>query len=184
VQGQPSESCFTSEEAQVVLSLRLLIARAASRDSLAWWEDESLTSHARYVLERLFPTAPQLAARSLALVAASTRHEAACPGNSLHLYRLDPDNRDRLALRFASPLAVPVPEEAITTIEELREHLLRLTGGPAPYKVVGRTNANGVQIEIPPCPGDLSPLVHRARSLAWAYLEAAPGRPVFPFCTE
>jgi len=175
---------LTAEEAHAILALRLLIARAANRDSLGWWEDESLAPHARYVLERLFPNAPPQAARSLALVAASTRHEAACPKHSLHLYRLDVDGKDRLALRFALLLPIPVPEEPITTVEALREHLTRLTGGPVPYKVVRRTSTHALQIGVPPCPTDVPPMLHRARSLAWAYLEGAPGQPVFPFCTE
>jgi len=177
---------LTPEEIRTILGLRLLIARAASKDSLAWWDDESLTPHASFLLERIFPTAPPLAARSLALAAALARHQAACPANSeaLHLYRLDADNQDKLVLRFAPLLAIPVPEEPITTLETLRQHLLDLTEEPAPYTVVRGTDARGLEIDIPPCPASVSPMVHRARTLAWAYLEGAPSEPVFPFCVE
>ncbi len=177
---------LTPEEIRTILGFRLLIARAASKDSLAWWDDESLTPHASFLLERIFPTAPPLAARSLALAAALARHQAACPANSeaLHLYRLDADNQDKLVLRFAPLLAIPVPEEPITTLETLRQHLLDLTGEPAPYTVVRGTDARGLEIDIPPCPASVSPMVHRARTLAWAYLEGAPSEPVFPFCVE
>jgi hypothetical protein len=183
MKGGTSTNVLAPEDTRIVLSLRLLIARAANKDSLAWWDDESLTPHAGFLLERIFPTAPALAARSLALAAASARHQAACPESALHLYRLDIDNRDRLALRFAPLLPISVPEEPITTIDTLRHHLLGLTGEPMPYTVV-RRNAHWTQIEIPPCPAGSSPLAHRARTLAWAYLEGSPGGPTLPYCLE
>jgi len=177
---------LTPEEIRTILGLRLLVARAANKDSLAWWDDESLTPPAGFLLERIFPMAPPLAARSLALSAALARHQAACLANSgaLHLYRLDADNQDKLVLRFIPLLPIPVPEEPITTLETLRQHLLDLTGEPAPYTVVRQTGAHGLQVEIPPCPLGASLLAYRARTLAWAYLEGAPGEPVFPFCLE
>jgi hypothetical protein len=179
-----SADTLTPEDVRTILQLRLLVARAANRDSLGWWDDESLTPPAGFLLERIFPMAPPLAARSLALAAALARHQAACPdgGRALYLYRLDPDNQDTLALRFAPLLAIPVPQEPITTLERLRQHLLDLARDPAPYTVVRETNAHGLEIDIPPCPAGVSSLAHRARTLAWAYLEGAPGEPVFPFC--
>ena len=163
-----------------------MIARAANQDSLTWWDDESLTSHAGFLLERIFPMAPPLAARSLALAAALARHKAACPANNgaLHLYRLDSDNQDKLAIRFIPLLPIPVPEEPISTLQALRQHLLNLTGKPPPYTVVRETSTHGLQIAVPPEPESVSPLAHWARALAWAYLEGAPGEPVFPFCLE
>ena len=184
VSSQPSGSCFTSQEALMVLSLRLLIARAANKDSLAWWDDESLTTHGGFLLERIFPMAPPLAARSLALAAASARHHAACPPPALHLYHLDTHNQDKLALRFAPLLSIPVPHEPITTMEHLHQHLLNLTGSPVPYTILRRTDSRGLQVEIPPASAGGSPLLCRAQALAWAYLEGAPGQPVFPFCLE
>lgn len=177
---------LTSEDAHVILSLRLLVARAANQDSLGWWDDESLTAHASFLLDRIFPMAPPLAARSLALSAALARHEAACStdGKSLHLYRLDLDNQDKLALRFLPLLTILVPDQPITTLDELRQHLLNLVGNQTPYTVLRRTDTRGLQIEIPPCPAGVSPLLHRAQALAWAYLEGAPAQPVFPFCLE
>lgn len=177
---------LTPEEAHLILRLRLLLARAANKDSLAWWDDESLTSPAGFLLERLFPMAPALAARSLALSAALARHQAACAagGKALHLYRLDSDNQDRLALRTVPLLAIPVPHDPITTMEALRQHLLDLIGQPMPYTAKRRTDARGLQLEIPPGLFGVSPLLHRARTLAWAYLEGAPNQPVFPYCVE
>lgn len=184
VSEHTSADNLTPEGIRTILGLRLLIARAANKDSLAWWDDESLARHAGFLLERIFPMAPPLAARSLALAAASARHQAACTEGALHLYRLDPDNQDKLALRFVPLLPIPVPEEPITTLETLRQHLLDLTGAPASYAIVRQTNAHGLQIKGPPCPAGVSPLAHRARTLAWAYLEGGPGEPVFPFCLE
>ena len=177
---------MTTEEAHILLGLRLLIARAANADSLAWWDDESLTPHAGFLLERLFPRSPSLAARSLALRAASARYQAALAHHdgALHLYQLDADNRDGLALRFRSPLSIPVPEAPIVTIDALRQHLLHLLGEAQPYAVLRRTEGHGLQIDIPPRPPDLSPFVHRAKTLAWACLEGRPGEPVFPFSLE
>jgi hypothetical protein len=174
------------QEAITILSLRLLIARAGGTDSLGWWEDESFTPHASFVLERLFPIDPSLTARSLALRAAAARHRAACAdlSGALHLYRLDADARDRLALRFASLEPVPCPEGPITAMEVLRAHLSKLTGRPATYRVLRRTLSHGLQVDIPPAPAGSSPMVWRASALAWAYLEGRPGQPVFPFYVE
>lgn len=174
----------TPEQARTIICLRLLIARAANVDSLAWWEDESLAPHAGFLLERLFPRSPSLAARNLALHAAVARHQAACAQyeGALHLYRLDADNKDALALRFETLLPIPVPEAPISTMDELRTLLLDRIGGPYPYTVQRRTESRGLQIVIPPPPSDVSPFLHRAKTLAWAYLEARPKEPFFPFC--
>lgn len=170
----------------LILRLRLLIARAANRDSLAWWDDESLTPHAGFVLERVFPITPNLAARSLALAAAQARHRAAYAGLSgaCHLYHLDADSQDALALRNLSPIAVSVPQEAITSVDKLRQHLLGVFSEPPAYTVVRRTEGQGLQIQLSQAPTGCSLLLHRAQTLAWAYLEGKPGQPVFPFFVE
>lgn len=161
------------ETAQVIFRLRLLIARAANRDSLGWWDDDALTVPAGFVFDRLFPVSPPGAARSLALYAATRRHQIACPASAVHLFRLDADNEDGLELRFRrlpidSELDAPIP-----TLDALRERLLRLTGQPCPYTIVRELLANGLLIKIPPTPKGMHPLEHRARTLAWAYLEEA-----------
>ena len=176
----------THSEAHTILTLRLLIARAASTDSLAWWEDDSLTPHAAYLLQRLFPVAPEQAARSLALVAATVRHQAVCSagGRGLHLYHLDADGREELAVRSLSLADVTLSHEPLTTIGLLREHLAALVGAPMPYTIVRETDAHALQVEIPPPAPGVSLLTHRARTLAWAYLEGSPKEPVFPFILE
>lgn len=182
----PPARALSDQEARQVLALRLLIARSANKDSLVWWDDESLTPPAVYVLERLFPIAPPLAARSLALAAAEARHKDAFRDNSgcLHLFRLDSDNQDRFDLRLIPRLEIPVAPEPITTVEILREKLLTITGEPKPYTVIGRTVAPGLQIATPASPAGISPLLHRAQTLAWAYLESSPGKPLLPFILE
>ena len=181
-----SDDTLTPEDAHTILGLRLLVARAANKDSLAWWDDESLTPPASFLLERLFPIAPPLAARTLALSAAQARHQAACPANqqALHLYRLDADNQDQLALRSIPLLPIPIPQEPITSVQALRQHLVDLTGGPLPYTRIHDTSTHGLQIGIPSESNGVSPLAHRARTLAWAYLEGTPQQPVFPFHLE
>ncbi len=180
---QNTPDILQPDEAHLILSLRLLIARAANKDSLAWWDDEALTPSASFLLGRLFPVAPPLAARSLALRAALARHRAAYASyqGALHLYRLDLDNLDKLALRYEPLLPIPVSSDPITTMDVLRRQLVELVGQPLVYKVVRRRDTHTLQLEIPPPPGDISPLVHRAKSLAWAYLEGRPGQAVFPY---
>lgn len=140
---QRSPNSLRPDEARLILSLRLLIARAANKDSLAWWDDESLTLSADFLLERLFPVAPALAARSLALRAAQARHQAACAPykRALHLYRLDLDNLDRLALRNESLLPISLSPAPITTLDELRQGLAALIDEPPAYTVLRRSDA-------------------------------------------
>lgn len=177
---------MNSDDVQLVLGLRLLIARAANSDSLAWWDDQSLTGPASFVMERTFPVAPVEAARSLALRSASARHWAVCPsdGHTLHLFRLDPDNQDQLELRFASLTDLPVPVDPIQTIDQLAHFLTALTAAPLPSSVVRQGALGTVQIAIPPCPAGTAPIVHRAKALAWAYLAGSRGQPAIPYLVE
>lgn len=173
------------QEARHILSLRLLIAQAGNKDSLGWWDDDSLAGHSAFLLTRIFPIEPLTAARSLALQAALARHQAAFEDNAraFHLFRLDRDNQDGLLVRFLSPGRLPMPDDPITSIDELRDQLLRLTVEPRPYTRVREAAGNRLLIELPP-PIGMPYLRHRAETLAWAYLEAEPGRPVFPYFTE
>lgn len=172
-----------SDQVRLILQLRLLIARAANRDSLAWWDDDSFTAPAGFVLERTFPFAPPLAARSLALRAAWERHLAALPQapSVLHLYRLDSDGQDKLAVRKTHLLDIPVRSEPITSIGELRDEVMSLIGDPPTYRVGHLSSSRAMHIQAPPPrPGD-APLMHRAKVLAAAYLAGEPGRAVFPY---
>jgi hypothetical protein len=57
-------------------------------------------------------------------------------------------------------------------------------GKPQPYTVLRRMNARVLQIDIPRQPSGVSPFLHRARTLAWAYMEGDRKQPVFPFFLE
>jgi hypothetical protein len=177
---------MSPEDIHLILSLRLLIARAANQDSLQWWEDSSLTVTGDYLLERIFPVAPALAGRQLALAAARTRHDAACPAgrNILHLYHLDADNRDALALRHFPLLSVAAAEAPITSRQALQTHLHSLLGEPVSSGVVRRLDTGAIEVELPPAPRGVSEITHRARALAWLYLEGDMQQPVFPYCVE
>lgn len=183
---QVSAKKLQPHEAHLILSLRLLIARAANTDSLHWWDDEALTASGGFLLERLFPVVPPLAARSLAIRAAQTRHQAACEAypQAVHLYRLDLDNLDKLALRREPLLPIPMPGEPITTMDALRQNLLAFINEPPRYRVIRRTSTNLLQIDISPPANGESLLLHRARTLAWAYLEGASKQAVFPCIVE
>ena len=173
------------DDSEIILRLRLLIARAANKDSLRWWDDESLASHSAFLLRRIFPIDPMSAARNLALQAAQARHEAALiEPQALHLYGLDADNRDALAVRQTSVKEIQVPNDPISTTDELAGHLEQVTNGPHSFEVVRHMPGNGLLIRIPDPSSKISVWRHRAQSLAWAYLEGAAGQPVFPFVLE
>lgn len=177
---------LSASHRNAILSLRLLIARAAGSDSLRWWEDESFTDGGRFILERLFPFAPPLIARSLAILAAARRHTNAFASHThyLHLYRLDNDGADRQALFKEPLLPVPVPTEPITTIAQLRDRLLTLLGDQPAFTIDRLPDSPLIRLKLPPCPPDTPLLVQRARALAWAYLHAGPAQPVFPYLVE
>jgi hypothetical protein len=164
-----------------ILRLRLLIARAAQKDSLAWWEDDSLTPAGGYLLERLFPTDPGEAGRRLALEAARTRCRAALAGqpDALHLFRLDRSGEIDHSLQGMRLSDLPLPAEPIPSLEALRQELLAL-GGPPVYRVLGERAGCCLGISLKAAGGRPAP-VESASSLAWAFLEGAPGSPIFPY---
>lgn len=182
----PTNTSLLNEDARFILSLRLLIARAGNKDSLAWWDDESLASHGAFLLNRIFPVAPQTAARSLALRAALSRHWVALASESkaIHLFHLDAANQDELAMRQVALASLLLPEEPIGTIAALRAELSQVIGEPRPYKSIRQTRDRALLIEIPSPPAGASLWLHRAQTLVWAYLEGAYGQPVFPYILE
>lgn len=173
-------------DVEVIFGLRLLVARAAATDSLNWWEDQSMTEAAAFVLDRTFPHSPPLAARSLAVRAAIARHRDAAEvfSRALHLYDLDWQRRDRLALRGFSLLDAPLDLAPVASLEEYRRRLLGLTGEPARYRIVRQATNGGFAIRIPPAPAGVPVWRHRAAAFAWAYLEGRPGRPAIPLIIE
>ena len=178
---------LTYEQTLHLLRLRIVIARAAQKDSLQWWEDESLTSQGSFLLERIFPSVPGLSGRNLALGAATMRHQAALQSlnNAIHLFRMSSANIDQLAMRSLrghfeegiTRLTTPIPD-----FEVLRQHLLAVTGKPSHHERMGvLSEQNGLRIRSDELPMDFT---ERANVLAWAYLEGAVGQPIFPYLLE
>lgn len=66
-------------------------------------------------------------------------------------------------------------------MDELRSRLLALCGRPMPYRVLHLSANGNLEIEIPPCPAGVQPLLHRAQTVAWAYLAGVKEKPVFPY---
>jgi hypothetical protein len=165
-----------------LLEIRLLILRAAQKDSLQWWEDESLTRAGDYLVERLFIMDQEEAARSLAMEAGKTRYRMAFEKdkNRLHLFRLDLTGQVELGMRFARLSDARMPRDAITSIDTLRDHLVATTGTPAKYEVAKLDNENRLQIRIKNFSARTS-VVELAKTLAWACLESKPNQPYFPF---
>ena len=174
------------ETKQTILCLRLLIARAAQKDSLNWWEDDSLTPAGSFLLERLFLADPGEAGRKLALEAARTRYQAAFNGDgaaALHLFRLDKTGEVEYGLQDVLLTNIQVPSEPITTIDTLRQKLLELTGQPLKYQIVGERTNRCLEIGLKNPTEKLS-ILDIAKTLAWASLEGNPGQPIFPYITS
>jgi hypothetical protein len=173
---------LTNLEKQVILSLQLLIARAAQKDSLSWWEDDSLTPSGMFLLERLFVVNPGKTGRALALEAARVRYQAAfgVDNNFIHPFHLDQDGTIAFSLQDFDLSVISFPPDPIISIDALRQQLLDQAGSPLEYQVLGERSNNRLEIKIkssttPPT------LVDTVKTLTWASLEGQPGKPVFPF---
>jgi len=170
---------------QTILSLQLLIARAAQKDSLKWWEDDSLTPSGKYLLERLFFIDPDEAGRKLALEAARTRYQAAFEGsnNILHLFHLDQTGEVELSLQGIRLSTISIPPEPIPSTDILCRMLLERAGSPLKYQVVGERSNNRREIRLINTASNLSVLAI-AKTLACASLEGYPGKPIFPYIQQ
>jgi hypothetical protein len=165
-----------------LLKLRLLILRAAQKDSLGWWEDESLTQAGDYIASRLFAMDTEETARALALEAGRTRYRMAFGDikDCFHLFRLDQTGQIEHELSEMRLSDVGIPNKPIITYDMLRDHLLALTGKPAAYEVVGTAGENRLQIKIKK--NSAQTLVLKlAEALAWACLESGKGQLSLPF---
>jgi hypothetical protein len=165
-----------------LLRLRLLIARAAQKDSLSWWEDESLTQAGNFLMERLFTMDTTETARKLAMEAAKTRYRMAFGENGakLHLFQLDQRGQVEYELRDLRYSELKISVEPITSPDMLRQELLAITGTPMPYEIVGPGINNQLEIRMK----DIlrkTPILELAKTLAWACLESSRGKPVFPY---
>ena len=173
---------LSATEGKLILSLQLLIARAAQKDSLSWWEDDALTPSGKYLLERLFIVNPDEAGRKIAIEAAKVRYQAAFGADNhvLHLFHLDQTGDIELNLQELSLSSVPAPTEPVQSLEVLRHLLLEQVGSPMVYQIVGERSNNRLEIKI----GNSSSqpeLIDIVKTLAWAALEGEPGKPKFPY---
>jgi hypothetical protein len=97
-------------EINTILGHQLLIARAAQKDSLNWWENGSPTPSGQYFLERLFSININTTGRRQALEPAKVRHQAAfgSVNSSLDLFRLDQTAAIELSLQRANLFNLPL----------------------------------------------------------------------------
>jgi len=103
-----------------ILDLRLLIARAGERDSLAWWDSHALTEQGQWALSRLYPRYAAYAGARLAIEAASAVHRKAIghrPAVTLFGLGADLDARGmrQLALRQDYDVVLMNPPYGDTT---------------------------------------------------------------------
>jgi hypothetical protein len=171
----------TASEGTLILRMQLLIARAAQKDSLHWWEDETLTPAGSFVLDRLFPFSPSQTACKLALAAATARYHAAFAGEAqvLHLYALDTDGQVALALREAPLDNCGASSEPIDSVAKLEQQISALLAEKRTEQEFLKELA-GHRLELKGKAQTLSPL-DRAKLFTWACLEGKAGVPVFPF---
>lgn len=170
---------------KLILNLQLLIARAAQKDSLKWWEDDSLTPSGKYLLERLFIVDADEAGRKLAIEAAKVRFQAAFGNENsfLNLFHLDQAGEVEHSLQGISLSSIPVPLEPIQSIADLRQMLLEQVGSPMKYQVVGERSNNRLEIKMGDTPSNFE-LTDIVKTLAWATLESEPGKPIFPYIQQ
>lgn len=165
-----------------VLQLRLLLLRVAQKDSLQWWEDESLTRSGDYLVERLFFMDQEESARMLAMEAGRTRYRMAFGDapDKLHMFRLDPHGQVDYELRGFRLSDVEMPSDPITSNQALSHHLTALTGPAPAFEVIGLRSENCLEIRLKNYSAQ-TPVLVLAQALAWACLQSQPGKPCFPY---
>ncbi len=173
-----------AESGRSIVGLCLVIARAGCLDSLAWWEDNSLTEAGLFSLKRLFPRTYERAAIRLAMQAARTRHEGvlrvAGITDGSHLYSLlnpeamieGPSELDSLR----SDLWSPIPDRNIL------QRRLEAMAGPLPRLPVGvNVGLQGLIDLSDILPKSVAAKGQVAMNLAAAYLLGDQGKPVVPY---
>jgi hypothetical protein len=180
-----SESGIAAPDAELIIRLRLLVARSAQSDGLSWWDDRSLTAEGLYLAERLFSRRPHLAAAKIALRTAAARHAASMPADgAVHLYDLGEQAEHALSgvsLDEAwTPAAAPGSPEAF--LDAVGALVPDGVGYLTEYAGQRQLLAGPLEIRLSPeADPKLEPTVARACALALAYTEAGQGRPVYPF---
>jgi hypothetical protein len=174
----PPVSEWSAQNADLIAKVVLLILRAGQKDSLGWWDDESLTDAGRYAFDKLFPRNPRYLAVRLAFSAAKERHQGMLKAARIDTSVTIWDLAEPIMESFQGIL--PTSLHPIRTVEEFRQQLIHLL-----------PSVRDVQIPAPDKTGllDLSPRMNAKRQhridfielLATGYLSGGVGNPVFPF---
>ena len=175
----PSENKAAEQRAlginkQVAL-IALLVARAGQKDSLGWWDDESLTDAGRFALTKIFPRNPGRAAVRLAFESARGRHAGvlAAAGVTQATTLLDLAEASIEDIASASN-----PWSAhIANLDEFRRQLLVLA--PDAGTLTLPTPDLAGLLDLTAC--DTQTEAQEATTLAAGYLFGQKGKPVFPF---
>lgn len=179
--AMPNTGQIDIDQAQFekILTLRLIICRAAESDALRWWDDDAMSDAGLTLGKRIFSRFPERALARLAMRAARSRHDAALERvqSPRHLFRLN----ERFELAFDTALSIaPVGSIAlppvVRSIDELRDTLSEMgvvgdSSGSQP------TETRLVAVKMT----ERDDVVTAARALAAAYCMGEPERPVFPF---
>ena len=172
-----------------ILDLRLFIARAGERDSLAWWDSHALTEQGQWALARLYPRYAAHAGARLAIEAAAIIHAKTIghrPVVTLFGLGADLDARvmRQLDLRRMDdePLTIAPPIRSASELQALLSQMVELTDDD--LTVVRSVVVNGQLAEL----GTVmeagvwsNELVTIARRLAAAYTLSEFGRLVVPY---
>ncbi len=178
-------STLNADQIKQIVQLRLLIARAAQKDSLHWWDDDSLTAAGGFLLGRLFMNAPEAASRRLAITAAESRYQAAFSGEDhlLHLFRLDLAGNIEKIFGTVPLVTLSIPDLPIAGLDDLRQNITSITGGDPPaFQVIAERANHRLEIQITDNENLSNPLI-LTQIFAWASLHGKPGAPIFPYIT-
>lgn len=156
----------------------LLIARAGARDSLNWWDDDSLTSAGEFVLGRIFPRKWKQISYRLAIRAVKEKHEGA-----VHAVGLE----DFITLfsivslvGLESAVAEDIVSSPINSIDEFTGRLTILCPRVIEFDVPQAT-ASGLLDMTGIASDDGTSTETLVAAFASGYTRAQAGKPVFPF---
>jgi hypothetical protein len=182
VDEEKKPALLTQAEAETILRLRLIVARAAQTDCLHWWEDRSLTPEGDFMTTRLFFAQPRIAGAKTALGAARARHWDAIKRapQVVHLFELGD------AIEFE---LTPIPLEenwipaAFPDKEAFYAELTRLIPEGAAFNVETGTDLAPETLKIRSTPDNfqLKPIMAEVGALALAYNGGRVNHPIFPY---
>lgn len=167
-------------EAETILRLRLLVARAAQPDSLNWWNDRSLTPEGGYVAERLFWVRPQLTAAKIAMASGQARLWDAVQRTPDIVHLFDLGELIEHELRLFPLDEAMIPATPLLSIAQLRTDIGKLIGDQVGYQVLRRDESPAIEIRAV-TEQVVRPLVSWACVCALAFCEGDTGQPVFPY---